>query len=272
MIFCGYFVNTNKYNKAICKTVCTHFGSICIAYRMKSILPTVYETDERMYFLRRLLADFRVDAPLHIFAPNILLDETKLAAIESDADVIFGKCEANISKLADERNIRLHNIMKDEKFQAVNSRLSAEGALMIMLEHSVKSIENCKVLVLGFGRMGAATVKLLCRLGVPTDVATTSSERPAYAFAERVLPMKNFDFAPYDIIVNTVPHAVVSDADLMSMRHDAVYIDLASKPAINLEYARYLGIDAEIYPAIPAKVCPFSAAVAMQEFITEVIK
>ena len=84
--------------------------------------------------------------------------------------------------------------------------------------------------------------------------------------------MSGFDFSPYDIVINTVPLAVVNDSDLMSMSKDTVYIDLASKPAINLEYAKYLGIDADIYPALPAKTCPYSAAKAMQEYISEVIK
>ena len=162
--------------------------------------------------------------------------------------------------------------MQDEKFQAVNSRLTAEGALMVMIEHSVKSIIDCNVLVLGFGRMGAAVAKLLGKLDISLDVATTSSLRPAYAFANNVLPMRDFDFAPYDIVINTVPLAVVNDADLTSMKKDAVYIDLASKPAVNLEYARYLGVDADIYPALPAKTCPYSAAKAMQEYISEVLK
>ena len=114
--------------------------------------------------------------------------------------------------------------------------------------------------------------KLLGKLDISLDVATTSSLRPAYAFANKVLPMRDFDFAPYDIVINTVPLAVVNDADLTSMKKDAVYIDLASKPAVNLEYARYLGVDADIYPALPAKTCPYSAAKAMQEYISEVLK
>ena len=35
---------------------------------------------------------------------------------------------------------------------------------------------------------------------------------------------------------------------------------------------KYLGIDADIYPALPAKTCPYSAAKAMYDFISEVKK
>ena len=115
-------------------------------------------------------------------------------------------------------------------------------------------------------------VKILAKLDIKFDIATTSSARPAHAFAKRILPMKNFDFAPYDIVINTVPSPIVSDKQLMSMQSSCVYIDLASQCAINLEYAKYLGIDADIYPALPAKTCPYSAAKAMYDFISEVKK
>ncbi|MCM1306236.1 MAG: hypothetical protein NC037_01615 [Bacteroides sp.] len=233
---------------------------------------TVHQSDERMFFLERLLLKTRFDVPTHVFAPNINVDEETLKGIEDGARIILGKCTDEARSIAESRNIKLYNIMKDEKFQAVNSRLTAEGALMVMIEHSVKSISDCNVLVLGFGRMGAAVAKLLSLLNVSLDIATTSSLRPAYAFANNVVPMRDFDFSKYDIIVNTVPLAVVNDAELMSMQKNSVYIDLASKPAINLEYAKYLGVDANIYPALPAKTCPYSAAKAMQEYISEVIK
>ncbi len=225
-----------------------------------------------MFFLERLLLKTQFSVPTHVFAPNISVDAQTLADIEDGAQIVLGKCIDEARAICESRDIKLYNIMQDEKFQAVNSRLTAEGALMVMIEHSVKSIIDCNVLVLGFGRMGAAVAKLLGKLDISLDVATTSSLRPAYAFANNVLPMRDFDFAPYDIVINTVPLAVVNDADLTSMKKDAVYIDLASKPAVNLEYARYLGVDADIYPALPAKTCPYSAAKAMQEYISEVLK
>lgn len=239
---------------------------------MKENNLTVHQSDERMFFLSRLLHKTRFDTPTHVFAPNINVDVNTLSDVEDGAHIVLGKCTDEARALAQSRDITLYNIMQDEKFQSVNSRLTAEGALMVMIEHSVKSIFDCKVLVMGFGRMGAAVAKLLDRLDISFDIATTSSLRPAYAFAKNVVPMSGFDFSPYDVVINTVPLAVVKDSELMTMSKETVYIDLASKAAINLEYAKYLGIDADIYPALPAKTCPYSAAKAMQEYISEVIK
>ena len=54
------------------------------------------------------------------------------------------------------------------------------------------------------------------------------------------------------------------------MRHDVVYIDLASTPAADVKMLRTLGLDADVYPALPAKCAPESAALAMKDYILEV--
>lgn len=248
-----------------------NFKAVCIRYTMKNNL-TVHRTDERMYFLQKLLSGAKFERDVHVFAPNVALDDEKLAEVANGGLVICGKCADVVRNSAKKRGIDVFEMMRDEKFLAVNSRLTAEGALMLMLEHSLLSISDAHVLVMGFGRMGAAVVNLLGKLGVRMSVATNGSSRPAYAFAQSVIPLENFDFAPYDVIINTVPYPIVKDAELLTMRETAVYIDLASSPAVNLEYAKYLGLDADIYPALPAKVCPLGAAVAMKDYISEVTK
>lgn len=232
----------------------------------------VHQTDERMFYLASMLKGASFERPTHVFAPNVLIEAKTLTAVEDGANVFCGRCLNEAVELANSRDINLYKFGDSEVFQAINSRLTAEGALQIMIEHSQKSIADCYVLVMGFGRTGAAVAKILAKLDINFDIATTASARPAHAFAKRILPMKNFDFAPYDIVINTVPSPIVSDKELMSMQSSCVYIDLASQCAINLEYAKYLGIDADIYPALPAKTCPYSASKAMYDFISEVKK
>ncbi len=230
----------------------------------------IHETDERMFYLKSMLKCISFEHPTHVFAPNVLVEAKTLSAVEDGAQVFCGRVLQEAQMLANSRDITLFCYNQSERFQAINSRLTAEGALQIVIEHSKKSIADCYVLVLGFGRTGAAITKLLGKLDITLDVASTSSVRPAHAFAKSVLPMKNFDFSKYDVVINTVPSPIVSDKELMSMKDDCVYIDLASKSAINLDYAKYLGIDADIYPALPAKTCPVSAAKAMFDYIMEV--
>lgn len=236
---------------------------------MEKKLLTIHQTDERMFHLAKMLDKKDFSHPTHIFAPNVLIQPHTLECVPDGGQVFCGRFESDASALANSRDITLSSYQTSEKFQAINSRLTAEGALMVMIERSYKSINDCNVLIMGFGRTGSAMARLLNKLDIAIDIATTSSLRPAHAFANNILPMRDFDFSPYDIVINTVPAPIVKDSWLMTMRKNTVYIDLASKPAINIDYAKYLGIDADLYPALPAKTCPYSAAEAMYKFIME---
>lgn len=218
-----------------------------------------------------MLKKTQVNMPTHVFAPNILVGAKTLTEVEDGAYVFLGRADEEAIHLANSRNITLDFYSKDEKFQAVNSRLTAEGALKIILEKTVKGIFDVYALVIGFGRTGSAVARILADVGAKLDVASTSSVRQAYAVAERVIPPANFDFTPYDVIINTVPKPIIPDKDTMTITEGTLYIDLASTPAINLEYARYLGADASLYPALPAKVAPYSAGKAIFDYIKEIL-
>ena len=105
---------------------------------MEKFTLTVHETDERMYYLKHMLWRTKVNAYTHVFAPNVLVAAGTLAEIEDDAYLFLGRADDEAIHLADSRNITLDFYSKDEKFQAVNSRLTAEGALKIILEKAVK--------------------------------------------------------------------------------------------------------------------------------------
>lgn len=230
----------------------------------------VYETDERMFFLKKQLEGLRPLVNTHIFAPNLVLSAERLDNVCEGETLVCGKLDEGAETLAQCKKLRVCRMLADEKFQAANARLTAEGALGIIIGHSMLSLEHMRVLVIGFGRTGAAVCRILDRLGVAKDVATGASPRPAGAFAHRVTTASSADLSLYDVIVNTVPDKVISDDRALAMRHDAVYIDLASKPGLNLAMLKNLGLDAEIYPAVPAKCSPESAAAAMKEYILEV--
>jgi dipicolinate synthase subunit A len=231
----------------------------------------IHQTDERMYYLKELLRGVTPPATTHVFAPNIPLSAAELECVCEKNIVIGGRAGNEALALMNAQDITYFDLMENEEFQAVNARLTASGTLNVIIENSIYSFEDLYALIIGFGRTGAAVARLFAKLDIATDIATNSASRPAHAFAKRTVGSSNFDFTPYNAIINTVPHPIISDKDLMSMRGDAVYIDLASKPALNLDYAKYLGLNADIYPSLPAKACPLSAAKAMQKYISEVL-
>ena len=232
----------------------------------------IHQTDARMFFLRQEL-DFSPQRDTHIFAPNILIGAKDLDHLKGGEVVIGGRADNEAIALFNSLDVRYFNMLEDELFQARNARLTAEGTLDIILSHSFSSLDRISVLVIGFGRTGSAVVRLLNDVGVgKLTVATTASVRPALAFADNVIKSKDFDFAPYDAVINTAPQQIIDDKEVLTFSSNAVYIDLASKPALSLNFAKYLGIDAEIYPALPAKTAPISAGEAIADYVKRVLK
>ncbi|MEG1662833.1 MAG: hypothetical protein RR338_02500 [Clostridia bacterium] len=232
----------------------------------------VHETDERMFYLKDMLGGVATKTTTHVFAPNVLLTAKLLADTLEDSIVIGGRADNEAKALFNSLNITYFNMLENEEFQATNARMTAEGALATLIDHSALSLADMRVLIIGFGRTGAAMARILCDVGCLIDIATTASARPAHALAARVIPAENFDFLPYDAIINTAPVSIIADHEVLTIKQSAVYIDLASVPAINLEYARYLGLDADIYPIIPARTSPISAAKAIKNYIRGVLK
>lgn len=225
-----------------------------------------------MFFLRQEL-DFSPLRDTHVFAPNVVLGSKDITEVKSGDVVIGGKADSEATAIFNSIDVKYFNMLEDEIFQARNARLTAEGTLNLILSHSFISLDRLKVLVIGFGRTGAATVSLLKDVGVLSiTVATTASSRPALAFCNNVIPATDFNFAPYDVVINTVPQQIIDDKEILTFSPSAVYIDLASKPALSLNFAKYLGLDADIYPALPAKTATISAAEAIGDYVKGVLK
>ena len=108
----------------------------------------VHETDERMFYLKSMLKGVCFRMPAHVFAPNVLVEARTLSKVEDGAQVFCGRVSDEASALANSRDITLCTYNDSERFQAINSRLTAEGALEIIIEHSKKSIADCYVLIM----------------------------------------------------------------------------------------------------------------------------
>ena len=232
----------------------------------------IHQTDARMFFLRQELG-FSPQRTTHIYAPNILLTAKTIDHLNGCEVVIGGRADNEALALFNSLDVKYFNMLDDEVFQTRNARLTAEGTLDIILSHSFISLDRLKVLVIGFGRTGSAVVKILKDVGVGhLTVATTASIRPAMAFADKVIASKDFDFSFYDVVINTAPQQIIDDKEVLTFSSSAIYIDLASKPALSLNFAKYLGIDADIYPALPAKTAPISAGEAIADYVRRVLK
>jgi dipicolinate synthase subunit A len=157
-------------------------------------------------------------------------------------------------------------------FTAGNAALTAEGAVLRLLESSDKALLSSSVLILGWGRIGKILAMRLRALGACVSVAARSA--PDRAMAEAL----GFDVLEYseleaelcrfDFIVNTVPARVLTDPMLCMAAEDTLLLELASPPGgFDAQLAENIGLRVIKAPGLPGKCSPLSAAAIMKDAV-----
>ena len=186
-----------------------------------------------------------------------------LQCLPAGIPVLGGKLEEE--KVRPERYI---DLTMDEKLQAENASISAEGAVMAAARHLTETLENLPVVVTGYGLLGRKVTEKLHALGARVLVAARDPQARERA---RELGAEACDFSALPCrarqtacLMNTVPFPVVERELLQTLPPDCLLLELASAPyGINREAAQRLGMTVLVLPRIPASYAPQSAARAL---------
>ena len=165
------------------------------------------------------------------------------------------------------KNCKAIKITDNERFNCINSRLTAEGALLYALQKSDVSLKERKVLIIGFGHLGKALLQTFQSLCPHLTVAARNElarceVRLLKAEACSILSLHDH-IDKYDLILNTVP-AKIFDRPV-KLNENVTILELASK-VYPFEYET-LNVDYEILKSLPSKAFPVSAAHALLDVI-----
>ena len=132
------------------------------------------------------------------------------------------------------RTYRTVDFLQDPYYLAENAAITAKCAMRIVEEKLPVSLENCPVLVVGWGRIGKCLCKLLQQTGADVTCAARKDRDRAMlrALGCRSVSIEeaNLETARYRVILNTVPAMVLPN---MAAQPDAVILELASKPGMS---------------------------------------
>ncbi len=217
----------------------------------------------------------RVNAPL---CKNVIPADDLLALIRPEQLVIGGKFPADMLETLEERGVRCVDFARREDFAVANAVPTAEGALALAMEALPVTLHGARVLITGFGRIGRILAADLRALGAHVTAAARSSRDLAWAEAEGVravrLPSEALMQAAADsaLVINTVPFAVLDAALLAALPHDAVVIDLASRPGgVDFAAAEKMNIKTIWALSLPGKVAPVTAARIMATTVERIL-
>lgn len=90
------------------------------------------------------------------------------------------------------------------------------------------------MLILGFGRIGKVLARKLAGLSAKVTCAARKDEDlawiRAYGHMETNINAIGENLSEFDIIINTVPHLVLTEERLQYVKKDCLLVDLASNP------------------------------------------
>ena len=148
--------------------------------------------------------------------------------------LIAGSILPEIYDMANDEYIEIIDIMKREELAVLNTISTAEGAIEIAISNTNKILHGSEVLILGFGRTGKVLARKMAGLSSKVTCAARKDEDLAWirAYGHQATNINSLgeNLSQYDIIINTVPHLILTEERLQHVHNDCLLIDLASNP------------------------------------------
>ena len=191
--------------------------------------------------------------------------------------LIAGSISPEVYEMANDEYIEIIDIMKREELAVLNTIATAEGAIEIAIANTNKILHGSNVLILGFGRIGKVLARKLAGLAVKVTCAARKDEDLAWikAYGHMATNINSIgsNLADFDIIMNTVPHMILTEERLKYVKKDALLIDLASNPGgIDKKVAKDRNLKLVWALALPGKVAPTTTAEFIKDTIYNILK
>ena len=191
--------------------------------------------------------------------------------------LIAGSITPEVYELANDEYIEIIDIMKREELAVLNTIATAEGTIEILVENTNKILHGSNILILGFGRIGKVLARKLAGLAVKVTCAARKDEDlawiRAYGHMETNINTIGENLSEFDVIINTVPHLVLTEERLKYVKEDCLLVDLASNPGgIDKRAAKDKNLKLIWALALPGKVAPVTTAEFIKDTVYNILK
>ncbi len=191
--------------------------------------------------------------------------------------LIAGSMTPEIYDLANDEYIEIIDIMKREELAVLNTISTAEGTIEIAISNTNKILHGSNVLILGFGRIGKVLAKKMAGLSAIVTCAARKDEDiawiKAYGHKSTIINNLGENLSQYDLIINTVPHLILTPEKLQYVNKECLLIDLASNPGgIDKKTAKDRELKLIWALALPGKVAPITTAEFIKDTIYNILK
>ncbi len=192
------------------------------------------------------------------------LDDHFMDAILEKTLIFTGVAHERFRSRCTARGLHLIELFDRDDVAIYNSIPTAEGAVMMAIKETDRTIHQSNCMVLGMGRTGTTLARLLKAMGANVSIGVHRPEQMARAYEMGFDAFNTADLEEkmegIHLLFNTIPSMIVTAQVIVRMSLDTVLIDLASKPGgIDFRYAEKHGVKAILAPGLPGLVAPRTA-------------
>lgn len=180
-------------------------------------------------------------------------------------------------KILSKKNINF--LMQDKEVISENVIPTVEGIVADLILNTDITLDNSKIMVIGYGNVGSYLVDILKKLKAnlvvsiirQNDKKNLEKQSIASIYSYDILAMQMF-LSHVDMIVNTVPTLVLDKKYIDFLKEDCYVLDIASKPyGIDKNYLDKKQIKNKIYSGIPADIAPKTSGNILLKKINSII-
>ena len=191
--------------------------------------------------------------------------------------LIAGGITPEVYEMANDEYIEIIDIMKREELAVLNTIATAEGTIQVAIENTNKIIHGSEILILGFGRIGKVLARKLAGLSAKVTCAARKDEDLAWiqAYGHKATNINSIgeNLKLYDIIINTVPHIILTEQKLEYVKKETLLIDLASNPGgIDKKAIKDRNLKFVWALSLPGKVAPTTSAEFIKNTIYNILR
>jgi dipicolinate synthase subunit A len=190
--------------------------------------------------------------------------------IPNNTTVFTGYIPENIKIIVENKHIKLIDMMKNQNNILFNSYLTAEGLLSNIIQVVPFSLISANILILGYGNCGYRIAEIFSNLCNEIYIYDKDTSKYKETKATNIFPISNIQSSleNTNIIINTVPHAIIENTLYKYMSSDFYIFDIAStKNNFDSSQIKKHNINYNTCPGIPGRYSPKSAGEILAKYI-----
>ncbi|MET3682188.1 dipicolinate synthase subunit A [Alkalibacillus flavidus] len=191
--------------------------------------------------------------------------------------IIFTGIVTSFLKQLERQHANVMALMDRDDIAIYNSIPTAEGAVMLAIQHTDVTIHDANVVILGYGRVGKTLVNTFQGLGAQVSVYARQKRDLARIYEAQAQPITDEQLLSSiegaDLLINTIPKLIVTPEMIRVLPTSCFILDLASKPGgVDFRFAKKRGIEAMLAPSLPGLVAPKTAGKMLAHVIQTVVQ